>query len=184
MGSSPRLSGAVFTANLKLYRELLGSDVVDATLATLPADQREEVDAAVASAWLRASTCDAVYTALGAETGRDPIVVYRDIVERGVERTLITLWRVLLQVTTDRALLSRTPQFYRKGHDTGELSAAMLGPGFARLVLTGWPDIPEMRLHGVAAGVTAVLRVAGRRSVSLTFERTADGARFDARWKV
>ena len=52
----------------------------------------------------------------------------------------------------------------------------------ATVVLTGWPNMPDLRRLGVAAGVEAVLEMAGRKNVSVEFEGTADGAIYQARW--
>ncbi len=179
-----RLSAAVFLKNLEIYRELLGNDAVRSALESLDETDRMTVDCAVPAAWLPAPLIDEVYTRIAAQAGRDVESLYREVVREGVKRTLKTVWRMLLRLINDNSLISRTPSIYGRGHDTGSVTADIPEPGRAEIVLVGWPDIPHLRMVGVAEGIGAVLEIAGRRDVVMTFTRTEVGANFHATWKV
>lgn len=184
MSATPHLSGAVFLKNIDVFREVVGSDVVDAALAGLPPPILAAYDGAVPVAWIEAAHIDAIYAAIAREADRELFELYREVVIEGVSRTLRTLWKMLLRLTTDKALVSRTPQIYLKSHDTGRLDSRIVGPGRAEIDLLEWPDVPELRLHGVANGILATLLVAGREDVEIEWERTPQGAHFRARWKA
>lgn len=184
MGATPHLSGAVFLKNIEVFREVVGSDVVDAALEGLPGPVRAAYDGAVPVAWIEVEHIDAVYAAIARQADRELYGLYREVVLEGVSRTLRTIWKMLLRLTTDKALVSRTPQIYLKSHDTGRLDSRIVAPGHAEIDLLDWPDVPELRLHGVANGIVATLTVAGREDVTIDWTRTDQGAHFKARWKV
>ncbi len=184
MSTTPHLSGAIFLKNIEVFREVVGSAVVDRAIAGLPDPIRATYEGAVPVAWIEVAHIDAIYSAIAREAGREFDPLYREVVVEGVSRTLRTIWKMLLRLTTDKALVSRTPQIYAKGHDTGRLVTRIVGPGQAEIDLLEWPDVPDLRLQGIANGITATLLVAGREDVALDWERTDQGAHFRARWKV
>ena len=180
----PCLSGAVFLNNLKVFRERFGDDVVARAIDGLTEAQRAEVDAAVSAAWLRAETIDATYVAICKEADVNLRKTYGEVVRAGVQKTLRSVWKLLLRLTTDAALLARTPAIYERGHSVGKLRSEIRRPGDARIWLTDWPDASDLRLQGVAYGIWATLEVAGRSDIDVTWDRTPDGAEYYARWKA
>ena len=85
-------------------------------------------------------------------------------------------------LTSDDAIIRRTPLFFARGLSRGELSARMTNRGEAEIRLTGWPGVSLMQLNGISAAIEAVLLCAGRRQVRVEAQRTLDGGRFEARW--
>jgi hypothetical protein len=90
---------------------------------------------------------------------------------------------VLLRFTTDQAIVARTPVFYARSFNVGQLSTEMVQPGMARVRLTGWPDVPQLTTIGLMVGIETVLRVAGRADVKMGQHRTQHGAEFLATWR-
>lgn len=178
-----RLSGAAMLHNVRAFGELVGTNAVNRAIARLPDDRRAEYEALVPVAWIRASTADLLYASIAEEAGVELHDVYPQIVRIGMGYSLAKAWRWLLVMATDATLLRRAPQLYAKGHDRGSLSAELVAPGSARLVLTQWPDASELRLLGIGCAVAAVLEGAGRREVVVTRTRTPDGATFVVRWR-
>lgn len=178
-----RLSGAAMLHNVQGFADLVGAPVVRCAIARLPSDRRAEYDALVPVAWIRASTADLVYAAIADEAGVDLHAVYPQVVRLGMAYSLRKAWRWLLVMATDAALIRRAPQLYAKGHQGGALTAELVEPCHARLVLTAWPDASELRLMGLGCAVAAVLETAGRQDVAVTRVRTPDGAEFSVRWR-
>jgi hypothetical protein len=179
-----RLSGAAMLHNIEAFTELVGRDVVRRGVATLDPDRRAEYDALVPVAWIRATTADAVYSAIAEEAGRDLFEIYPEVVRRGTNASLRKALRWLMTLTSDAALVRHAPQAYAKGHQGGVLTSTLVGPGHAVLELAGWPHVSELRLLGIGCTMATVLEVAGRKHVEVTRERTDDGARFIVRWQT
>ena len=74
--------------------------------------------------------------------------------------------------------MRRAANVYAKTFDTGTMDAEVVSPGHSLASLRKWPDAPDFHLNAVATGIATMLRVAGRKSVNVKWERTPDGARF------
>jgi hypothetical protein len=91
---------------------------------------------------------------------------------------------MLLRLSSDEALIKRTPMIYSRSRNVGELSARIVEPGRAELKLTEWPEITDRQMRSVGVGIESVIALTGRRSVQMRCTRTASGAVFDLRWQV
>jgi hypothetical protein len=167
-----------------MFREAAGDAAVDRAWAALPPEDREILESAVPAAWIPVPILDSFYTSIAEFAGQDLQTFYPEVVKRGISQTLRSVWRVLLRLTSDRALVSRTPVIYSRGHSVGKIAADIHGPGQATLVLTQWPNMPDLRRLGVASGIRAVLEVAGRKEVHVDYEGTEDGAVYRVRWRA
>ncbi len=181
---TPNVSGTIVSEHRKLFAERLGSDLVDRALAKLPTDVRGLVIEAMPSGWIPLSAFESAYEVVAKEAERDVPGFHTEIGRLAIERTFSSVWRVLLRVTTDNALVTRTPVIFSKSYDCGKLVARIDKPGEAQLVLTEWPDVGEFPLRSLSNGVVTVLRLAGRKGVEWrAVDRTADGALMSATWR-
>src|SRR5262245_15694853 len=98
-GREPCAAGAGLVEMRKVCEQLVGAAVVDAALARLPLDRREEYASMTPLSWVRLSTSQLVMDAVAAESGRDPDELYERAVRQGIERSFRTVWRVLLHFT-------------------------------------------------------------------------------------
>jgi hypothetical protein len=94
-----------------------------------------------------------------------------------------TVWRALLRLTTDNALITRTPVIFSRSYNRGRLTASIPVPGRGEITLDEWPDAPEWPLRATRIGVETVLRLAGRKDVRVVAERRPQGAFFLATWR-
>jgi hypothetical protein len=179
----PSLSGTIVLRNLDAFRAEVGPQCVARAVATMPESVQTELDALVPTAWMPVESVDALYEAIAAEADREITELYPTVVVLGVTNALQTVWKWLLRLTTDRALVSRTPVIYERGHNVGTLETRIVAPGRAEIILSRWPHVPPLRLLGIACGVRATLEVAGRKDVSVRYDLTPEGATFHARWK-
>lgn len=180
----PSLSGAIVLRNLDAFREEVGPQCVARAIARMPPSAQAELEALVPAAWVPVETVDATYEAIAGEAGRELPELYPKVVHRGVINALRTVWKWLLRLTTDRALVSRTPVIYERGHNVGKLKTHILAPGRAEIVLTEWASVSPLRMMGIACGIRATLEVAGRKDVQVTYHPMPGGATYHARWKV
>lgn len=178
----PRIRGAIVLNNLVGFEDVVGVDVVRRALAGLPPELVHEASAVVPVAWVRADLVDSLFAAIAHAAGREPEDLFPEAIERGVYRTLHTVWRALMHLSSDAAIVKRTPALFARTYSCGRLEARFLGDGAAEAELFEWPGVSRFRMLAIAAGVRAVLRVAGRETVLVRSERTADGARFRASW--
>jgi hypothetical protein len=179
----PMIRGAIVLNNLVGFEDVVGRDVVLRAIASLPPALVEESRAIVPVAWVRADLVDALFSAIAHEAGRAPEDLFPLAIERGVHRTLHTVWRALMHLQTDAALVKRTPSLFARSYSRGRLAAHFTGTGTAEVDLFDWPDVSRFRLIAISSGIRAVLRVAGRKDVKVAIVRTAEGARFTATWQ-
>ena len=172
-----KMSATLVLRHLDAFRAELGLDIVDRAIAGLPRPMREELDALVSGAWFACEDVDTVYEAIATAAGRDLEELLPVVTQRGNADTFSTVWKALMRMAPGRLLLKRAGAMFEKTYTHGRLTATDLGDDVC-LDLTHWPGVPNNRLLGTAAGVRAVLRLAGRSDARVECERTPDGARF------
>ena len=179
-----RATGTLLLDQIKVSRELHGGSVVDAALAKLPPHIRQEIDHALPTSWVPQEVGEAIHTAIAGELGRDPLDFRRELIRYALPRTFRTLWRVILRFTSDEALVARCPMIFSKTYDRGKFTARIDTPGIASLRLMERPNASDLELVGISTAVETVLRLAGRRDVKVSWEKTPGGASFLATWKA
>jgi hypothetical protein len=178
-----RVHGALILDELKVIGLLHGEHVARATLAAMPTHFRAEIEGMLPITWVTADAADAIFIALAKVLGRPLFEVHAEIVRKSVSRTLHTVWRALLHFTTDEALVRRTPIFYSRTCDVGELTSKIVARGRSEIRLVGHPTVSDLLMNGIGVGIATVLEHAGRKDVRVTRERTPAGAVFTATWK-
>lgn len=178
------IHGAVVLDQRKAYAEIVGTDVLEAAIDSLPEDRQREYREVLAVGWIRCTTVAAVVEAVARRVGRDPLELDAVVVRKGVERTFGTLWRVLLRLASDAQIVTRAPVLYGKTYDKGSFTAHLLGPGHAECRLVDFPEITELDLQGLGIGVVEALKISGRSDVRHVATRTKDGARIEVRWRI
>jgi hypothetical protein len=179
----PRVFGALVVPQRAALVARIGEDAFRRALARLPQPVREEYLAVTEEAWCSADTPDQVLAAAALEAGIPAPELVEETVLAAIKDTVgKRWWRPLLRVTTDLALLGRTPMFYARSYDKGSLTGERIGPGRATLTLDGWPDAGALHLVAIAAGVRAVLELAGRREVRVAPRPDGALTRFDITW--
>ncbi len=176
------LSGAFVVAHRAMLRERYGELPLREALQSLPREWRLSISEAKGTSWVPVAVVDAFYRAMAARLSRDVESLHVEIAEIVSERMIRTVWRILLQLTTDAQLVAQVPVFYARTWNRGLLTAKSTGRGRATATLTGWPGVPEFTLRGVRIAIVRALQLAGRRSPSVESRPTADGAQFDAAW--
>jgi hypothetical protein len=176
--SEPGISGTIVRGHFDAIATLHGPGVRSAALAHLDEDQRSELEYVLPLAWVRVSSFEAFYTALAKGLGVDLVQLHSEVARRSVARTYQTVWRILFRVTSNEALVARTPIFHSKAFDTGRLSSRMVGEDQAEIELTEWPTVSDFVIRHLCIGMTTLLELAGRKGASVVSRRQADGAFF------
>jgi hypothetical protein len=180
----PRVSGTIVRGHLDLLTAQLGKELVARAMAELSPAARTELESATASSYIPISVYEQFYVAMAQHAGRSLPEFHAEMSRQSVERAFKSIWRVLLRFTSDEALVSRTPLLFTRGYDHGKLTSKITKPGLAELELLGWPDVPDIAIRGLSVAVETVLRLSGRRSVSIVHQRSPDGAKFQATWRA
>ena len=181
--SAPCTSGIAVLDVLHVLGEMLGSETIERAKARLPVDLRTEIEALTAVSWLPNTTFGTLIDEVASCAGRDPEALIDQAVRAAVDRTFKSVWRMFLRVTSDEALIKRTPMIYQGSRNTGQLNARMVEPGYAELLLTDWPDVSERHLRTIGVSIQRVVELAGRRDVRMTVQRASQGGRYELRWR-
>jgi len=181
--SVPCTSGIAVLDVLHALGEMLGSETIEQAKARLPLSLRAEIEALTAVSWLPNTTLGALIDEVASCAGRDPEALVDQAVRAAVDRTFKSVWRMFLRVTSDDALIKRTPMIYQRSRNTGQLSARLIEPGYAELLLTDWPDISERHLRTIGVSIQRVVELAGRRDVRMSVQRKPEGGRYELRWR-
>lgn len=181
-GEAPSISGPLASGLREVVREMVGPEAVDMALSELPGDAKEHFRTFTTVEWVPIEVMEAAFAAIARHAGTDVATLHERVARISIERTMRSLWRVLLRFTTDKALISRTPVIFAKSYNRGRLIADIPAPGQGEIELLDWPDAPEWTLRATRIGVATVLGIAGRRDVEVRATRTSGGARYSARW--
>jgi len=176
----PSVSGALACGLRDAVLELAGKEVVAAALAKVPPDVRHAYESTTPIGWIPIETMEAVFSSIAGEIGTTVYELHTRAARISIDRTLRTLWRMLLRVTTADALVARTPTIFAKSYNRGRLTAAITSAGRAELELIDWPNAPEWPIRATRIGVETALRLAGRKNVRVAVERTESGAHYVA----
>jgi len=180
----PSNSGTSVLDLLKAYEELVGPEVVADALAKLPPEIRAEIDAITPLSWVPVASVARVIEQIAAEAHCDADVLLDRAVRLATKRTLKTVWRLLLKLTTAEALIARTPIFYSKSRNVGRLTARLVAPRRSELTLSDWPGISQRHRRTLAVSIETIVTLAGKRDVQITWEPTSDGAVYQLTWSA
>ena len=180
--SEPTISGALITQHRAILVELVGEAVLARALAKLTPADREALEGATSLSYIPIRAADAMYRAIGHESGRDYVHLHEQVSRTAVDRALKTIWRLLLRFTSDEALVARTPVIFTKAFPQGVLVSRITGPGRAEIRVESWPNMPEYAIRGTRIAVESVLRLAGRSNVKTTSETTPTGCVYQTSW--
>jgi hypothetical protein len=162
--------------------KLFGREVIVRGAARLAPEERAQLEALSAIGWVPVETLAHAVDAWAEAAG----VSAEELTVRGVReatrQSFATVWRVLLRLTTDDALVARAPLLYARVRNAGTLGVTALGARDAQLALTGWRDSTERQLLSLAVSFETILELTGRPHARCTFKRTSDGGTFRLRW--
>lgn len=182
-GDVPSVSGALACGLRDALSELVGPDRVLAALTRVEPDDRALWETATPIGWVPIRVLEHVFGEVAHDLGRNISDLHVEVARISIERTMRTLWRMLLRLTTDSALVSRTPLIFAKSYNRGRLEAKIIGTGRAEICLVEWPDAPEWPLRATRIGIETVLGIAGRKDVRIQYTRTSSGAAYAASWR-
>ncbi|HKP63902.1 MAG TPA: hypothetical protein VJV78_44515 [Polyangiales bacterium] len=180
----PSTSGVSVLDVLRATQEIVGEQVFAQARECLPQSVRDEISEITAVSWVRNTLLIEVMREVARITERDTEELVAEAIRRATTRTFTTVWRTLLRFTTDEALIKRAPVIYARSRNCGKLSARMLSPGVAEVMLTDYPNLTPPELRSLGVGIQCILELAGRRHVQVSCERRPDGGRYVFRWRT
>jgi len=182
--SVPRMSGTLVLAQRRALESVVGAAAVAAAIAQIDAELRDEYAAMMPVSWVRYTVPEAVLEAVARAHRRPMPALHEECARLAVDRTFKTLWRLALRVTSDAALVGRTPSIFSRTYDRGKMASRIVSPGHAEVVISELPGAPEFILRGSRVGIEHVLSLAGRKDVRVTSTRQRDGGTFHANWNL
>jgi hypothetical protein len=154
-----------------------------AALARVPESVRRDFESITGVGWIPIASMEAVFAEIALQRGQTLAELHEQVARIAVEQTLRTVWRMLLRLTTDNALISRAPSLFARAYNRGRVDASLLASGRGELTLHDWPKAPDWVVRGLRIGTETCLRLAGRSSVRVVSERRPDGAVFHVTWR-
>lgn len=178
----PRVSGAFVSVMREVLASQYGKPPFERAVGRLTPSDREAYVSATAMTWVEIRVLELVVNQLAEELDRPWEEIVRESSRQSQEKLLNTVHRVLMRLTTDEALISRTPMFYARSYDAGKLESSFPSPGQAIVTLSEWPTISPIQMLGLGVGIETTLRVAGRSGAKVHARRTPDGASYHCTW--
>lgn len=180
----PAIFGGVIHQSRAALIERLGRDTFERAMATLPpADASAYRDANVLD-WVPIRVIEAVVEACGRASGRDGDALNDEVSREGARRAFTGLWRPLLRITSDEALMTRGPVIFAKTYNRGRLSTEFPAPRQARVELFDWPATPDLVVRTLRIAIEELLKAAGRSNVRVVSERTRVGCIYRCAWSA
>lgn len=171
MRSGPRVSGAVVLDQMRLAEEQFGKEAHDRCLAAMSVEGGAELAALMPMTWCSLATTTEYWNELGRATNQDVRVIHRRLTRLGLERTFSTFWRILARLTTMEALVKRAAVIFGKAYDRGAMAAQLTGPGCVEVVVTGWPDMPDLEIDALTSAIEALGHLSGRSKIAVKWQR-------------
>lgn len=179
----PQIAGTMAVQHRQVMEERFGKARVTNAIGTLSEQVRAELAKALPGNWIRLDAFQALYDAVCRETAVELDELHSAVTRESTSRTVRTVWRMLLRLSNDETLVTRTPEMYKKAFSIGQVQSRLVEAGRSENVLTGWPDVPDFVLRQVRVATEAVLTLAGRSEIAVRVERRPDGAVYTVTWR-
>jgi hypothetical protein len=161
-----------------------GTAPVAKALTRVAPDVRAEYEQISSIAWVRASTDYLVHDAIAAALDREPLAFHEEMLRAAMARSFKTIWRVLLRLTSDEALIARTPSIYRRTRNVGQMVVKANARGSAELALSQFPAIGSRDIRSIGVGLEVVLSLTGRTAARAAARPATDGAIYTVTWRA
>ena len=178
------VAGTRILAMRAVICEQFGASAIDRALVRVAPDVRAEYEQLTSIAWVLSSTDYAVHDAIAAVLDREPLAFHEQVLRAAMGRSFKTIWRVLLRLTSDEALIARTPGIYRRTRNVGQMAVRANTRGRAEFELTQYPGIGPRDIRSIGAGLEVVLSLTGRAKAHAVARPTLNGATYTLTWRV
>lgn len=163
-------------------RRVVGDSVFEVALGQVSLEAREVLCNVPTDPWVPLAMMGELIEAARDHSGMDEDELMERTIRMSTEHTINTVWRVLLRVTTDKALITRTPLLWKRTRNVGQLEVTEHGKGRGTLQVTGWPGLTRRSAFALAINIRTILECAGRKEVRVKWGRSRDGARYHVSW--
>lgn len=180
----PSAAGTTVQALKGALLEIVGEDTFEAGIAKVKPEVREAFEPMTSMTWVPVDVIHLVVTRVAAQANRNFDQLMDEAVQRAAEKTLRTSWRMLLRVTSDRAIMSRAPILYSKWRNVGRLKTNVIDRGKVELVLSEWPGMDTRSIRSLGITIETVMRLAGRKQIRVQSQSTPDGAKYAVAWAI
>lgn len=165
------------------YIQMLGPEAVALAESQLPEPARRLLEELSPFSWVPIRAVMKPWIeALGKEGQQTADELFDEAVRLATRRTLTTVWRLMLRLTSVEAIVKRTSALHRRSRNVGELVATPMGEREVVVELTDYPEPTDRQVRSLAISMVTILELTGRSEVEATYTQRLDGARYSVRW--
>lgn len=180
----PCTSGVSVMDLFLALEEIVGKAAIERARAAAPPEVRRAFEGITAMSWVPNPALGRMIDEVALAAGVEPETMLDDGTRRAVNRSFKTVWRMFLRLTSDEALIARTPMIYSKSRNVGRLVSKIVAPGVASIVLSEWPEVTPRQVRTIGIGIAEVVTLCGRKNVRIESAKTQDGAEYRLSWKA
>jgi hypothetical protein len=177
-----RLKGVVVRDLHQALVELAGEETMRAVVEGLPAPERQEYQDTPALSWVRIAVVEQVLQSAARHIGRDVAALNRDAARIGADRSVNSLFRLLIKFASPATVLARAAAGYGRAYDRGRLTVRAEGDGRTVVELRGRPGMSALAREGFAIALETVVKHTGASSVRVASVGHQDGADYTVTW--
>jgi hypothetical protein len=180
--AEPCTAGVSVLDLLASLEEIVGKQAVERAKTNAPPEVRRELEGITAISWVRNVALGQLIDLVAQAAGVEAESMLDEGTRRAVDRSFKTVWRVFLRLTSDEALIARTPTIYSKSRNVGRLESRLAWPGLAQITLSDWPEVTPRQVRTIGIGIARVVELCGRKDVQIHVVKTANGAEYKLTW--
>jgi hypothetical protein len=164
--SHPRgqVKGVSFVA-VKRFVEQRGASKWEPIVGSLPLADGEVVRGALAIAWYRTETYEALITAVDRELGDGKLGILKDFGRFQADHDLNLFYRIVLRFWSPAVLIEKTAEMWAKYHDTGIWEVQREGEGHVVAFLGQWLGASAIMCAGLVSYVERLFELVGAKGV-------------------
>ena len=182
--TSPRVKGVAFRSVLASLTELRGQPAVNRVLKALSDEDRSALEyRVVQTGWYPVELYRTLLDAIALEAN-DGDSVIRAIGGASIRRDVTGVYRAFFKILSPESVLTLSGRLFSVYYDTGSLSIAASGPGYARCEYQGCRGFDRHMWLELEGSSESLLQLAGARSPKARILRGGDGegCTIEARW--
>lgn len=180
----PSLAGPIFSAHMRILRQIAGETTFARALSRLDPDVQLTVNTSAAIGWVSFAVIEAVVNAVADESGRTVEALQREMVFTTTKDVLSGIWKVLAKAISPELIVSRIGLLWSRTYHPGKIQAESPAPNSAIVRVSEFGTPSDYLLRGMSFTLEALLTELGRRAVRVKTERTADGAVLHVHWRA
>ncbi len=186
MAAGAKTKGVAFLGVRSFVLARFGEPGWEQVLASLSAEDREDVQGVVAVGWYDLARYARLIRAIDATHGAGDLQLVAPMARFAAETDLKIYHRLFFRMLNPAAAVEKSGEYWRRYHDTGTWDMQRVSSTEATGTLTGWGIADDAMCLELCAYIGRVLELVGAKHVKLEHPRCrargADACFFECRW--